>query len=84
MADRGISVRLPEEMIERLDAVAKKCQISRHQLLKNLITDGIGDGEVLARVGFIDVAVALRNLSEKFQNRDLDSTENICSKFGHQ
>ncbi len=67
-AEKTISIKLNENWIERLDKLAKRGSVSRHQLMRNLIEVGIGGISVASKVGFFQLGVVIRdflNLKDK-------------------
>lgn len=65
--ERPIPIKLSEEFINRLDNLAEKAGLSRHQLMKNIILVGLEQTEALSKVGIIKLAVIIRDLPETFK-----------------
>jgi len=61
-SEKAISVKLGEQWIERLDRLAKKGGLSRHQLMRNIITVGMDGLSMSSKVGLFQVGLAIRNL----------------------
>lgn len=70
--DRPIPIRLDENFIDRLDTLANKAGLSRHQLMKNIIRVGLVESERISKVGILQLIVLLRDLPESFRK--------ICKK----
>lgn len=65
--ERPIPIKLDEDFINRLDMLAEKAGLSRHQLLKNIIRAGLEEVETLSKVGIIKLGVIFRDLPESFR-----------------
>lgn len=65
--ERPIPIKLDEEFINKLDELAEKAGLSRHQLLKNIIRVGLEEAEILSKVGIIKLGVIFRDLPESFR-----------------
>jgi len=61
-SEKTISVKLNVKRIERLDKLAKRAGISRHQLMVNMIDVGISEISMASKVGFFQVGLAIRDL----------------------
>jgi hypothetical protein len=46
-----VSIQLDSKIIKKIDAKAKKLNLSRSQLLRNIIETGFGDLELLDKIG---------------------------------
>jgi predicted transcriptional regulator len=64
---KPIPVKLSESFISRLDELAAKGNISRHQLMKNLINVGVEHLSSLEKFGIIKVAHMIRDLNKGFK-----------------
>jgi metal-responsive CopG/Arc/MetJ family transcriptional regulator len=60
--ETAISVKLDVASVEKLDRYAKKFEISRHQLLKNITELGLSQIKTMYMVGFLQIGVMLRDL----------------------
>jgi len=70
-----ITLRLDKKVIDRIDILAKKAGISRHQLILNMITVGTEELELYADLGFFKLNIALRELHRKFKNLPEDTRQ---------
>jgi len=61
---RLLSVELDLQTIARLDKLAEKCGISRHQMMKNFIESCTAEGEFLSKIGVIYTAKKMMNFLE--------------------
>lgn len=64
--DNPIPIFIHESDVLRLDNLAAKAGISRHQLIKNLLRVGVEEGEVMARMGMLKFVVLMRDLPAAF------------------
>jgi len=60
--DKMISVKLSQAWIDRLDILANKGKISRHQLVVNMLTEGGGQLRLLKRIGIFQIGLAIRDI----------------------
>jgi len=60
--DKMISVKLNQAWIDRLDKLAKKAKISRHQLILNMMTEGTRQLKLLKKIGIFQVGLAIRDI----------------------
>jgi len=65
--DKPIPIKLQNEFIARLDSLAEKGGLSRHQLIKNILRVGVEEGESMAKYGIIKLGLLLRDLPESFR-----------------
>lgn len=61
-SDTQISIRLTTEQLDRAQRLADKAGISRHKLLHNIVTTGIGTLDDLDSVGVVGLAIMTRNI----------------------
>lgn len=64
-SEKTVSVKLTPQWIERLDKLAQKGDLSRHQLMRNLIEIGIKGINLSSKVGLFQIGLAIRNLSNE-------------------
>ena len=69
----AISIKLSSEWIEKLDKLATKAEISRHQLLKNMTEVGLDQIRKYDRVGFLQVGIMLRDLLSSNKPKPADT-----------
>jgi len=59
-----VTVELDKAVVDRLDKLAKKCGITRHQMMKNFIESCTAEGEFLSKVGLIYTAKKMKDFLE--------------------
>ncbi|MGW8180012.1 MAG: hypothetical protein ACWGQW_14810 [bacterium] len=64
------TLRTHQEILDRLDKYAVKMELSRNQLMCNLLACGLDDLAVLDRLGMIRVGVGIRNLVETARSKN--------------
>jgi predicted DNA-binding protein len=62
--ETAISIKLDTECVDRLDRYAKKADISRHNLLRNITEVGLDHLKAFRMVGFFQIGIMLRDLKE--------------------
>lgn len=65
LSEKTTSVKLHADWIKRLDDLAKRGGISRHQFMRNLVGVSLDQFTTLRAVGFFKVGLAVRDLQEK-------------------
>jgi len=58
------SVELDKEVVDRIDKLAEKCGITRHQMMKNFIESCTAEGEFLSKVGLIYTVKKMKDFLE--------------------
>ncbi len=60
------SIRLPLDLVSRIDALANKLDISRNRMILNLLTVALDDAELLRKLGLLKLSQVLNafNLSD--------------------
>jgi len=71
-----IRVRLTKEEMERLEKIAKKLNIPKARLVRNLTLIALEDAELFAKLGFFDII----KMIEKIREKALGSKELILKK----
>jgi len=71
-----IRVRLTKEEMERIEKVAKKLNMPKARLIRNLTLIGLEDAELYEKLGFFEIAKLIKKLKEKA----LKSNENLSNK----
>ncbi|MFA5516862.1 MAG: CopG family transcriptional regulator, partial [Desulfuromonadales bacterium] len=61
-SEKTVSVKLNERWIERLDRLAKKGGLSRHQLMRNLIEVGMDAISIGKAVGLFQLGLMIRDM----------------------
>jgi hypothetical protein len=67
MEKTKISFYIPVEVNERIDRLAQKAEIDKTKLLVNLIDEGSKTLDACGKVGILQFAILMRNLSEKME-----------------
>lgn len=65
--EKPIPIKLDDNFIDRLDKLASKAELSRHQLMKNLLQVGLEEVEAFAKIGAIRLAVIIRDLPKSLR-----------------
>lgn len=60
------TVQIEDDVIERIDRLAAEMDLSRSQLMRNLIMIGLEDAEILNKTPLMKVAKIERYVREKF------------------
>jgi len=72
-----INVMLERSDIEKIERLAKKIGITRGQLMRNLVKNGLDEALLLDKIGFLGVVIsgmeAIRKLRKKLDRGDLRS-----------
>jgi len=63
--DIKFEVRFSKEEMERIDKVAKKLNIPKSRVIRNLTLVGLEDAELLNRIGAFDLIKLIEKLREK-------------------
>jgi predicted DNA-binding protein len=63
--DIKFEVRFNKEEMERIDKIAKKLNMPKSRLIRNLTLAGLEDAELLNKLGAFDIAIALQKIREK-------------------
>ena len=70
---KQIAFYVTEEENEKIDKYSKKIGISRQALLSNILNSGLDDIAALNKYGILAIGVGLRDLLEKFKNKEIES-----------
>ena len=71
-----VRVRLTKEEMERIEKVAKKLNMPKARLIRNLALVGLEDAELFAKLGLFDLV----KLIEKIKEKALKNNENLLNK----
>lgn len=71
-----VRVRLTKEEMERIEKVAKKLNMPKARLIRNLALVGLQDAELFAKLGLFDLV----KLIEKIKEKALKNNENLLNK----
>ena len=63
--DIKFEIRFSKEEMERIDKVAKKLNIPKSRVIRNLTLVGLEDAELLNRIGAFDLIKLIEKLREK-------------------
>jgi predicted transcriptional regulator len=61
------TVQLEDDVIERIDQLAKKLGHNRSQMMRNLLLQGLADGEMVAKTGIFSAVMFSKNILSKFK-----------------
>jgi metal-responsive CopG/Arc/MetJ family transcriptional regulator len=61
------TVQLEDDVIDRIDKLAKKLGHNRSQMMRNLIFQGLSDAEVIDKMGIFSAVVFSRDILSKFK-----------------
>jgi len=59
-----VTLRIEESKIQRIDEFAQKMKLNRAQLVRNLISSGLDDLELMQKAGLLSMALKGRDLLE--------------------
>ena len=59
-----VTLRIEESKIQRIDEFAQKMKLNRAQLVRNLISSGLDDLELMQKAGLLSMALKGRDLFE--------------------
>ncbi len=57
-----VTLRIEESKIQRIDEFAQKMKLNRAQLVRNLISSGLDDLELMQKTGLLSMALKGRDL----------------------
>jgi len=60
-----IAITIESEVLEKVDEIANEFELSRSQLIENLLSIGLADARVLKVVGLVDLAKLVMRVNEK-------------------
>lgn len=80
--DKPIPIKIDDDYIDRLDALAEKAGLSRHQLMKNLLDVGVIEFETMDKVGVMSLMLLARDLHGAFKR--ISSRGEKALKAGHE
>ena len=63
--DIKFEVRFSKEEMERIEKVAKKLNMPKSKVIRNLVLVGLEDAELLAKLGFFDAIKMIEKIREK-------------------
>jgi len=66
---QNIVFRLTPSEIERLDRLAEKGDLTRSQFLRNLVTVGLEEVEILEKFGIIRTSLTIRDICSWMSNK---------------
>ena len=64
-----IAVTIDSEVLEEIDKMAEDFELTRSQLIQNLLSVALADAQALKTVGFIDLAKLVRRVREKLDKQ---------------
>jgi len=65
------TLTIKPEIIEEVDRVAKKVDVSRSQMVENLLGMALDDTNLLEKAGFLELAIAGRKMIQSFKEKIL-------------
>ena len=63
--DIKFEVRFSKEEMDRIDKMAKKLNMPKARLIRNMTLTGLEDAELLSKLGAFDIALAIQKIREK-------------------
>lgn len=60
---KNVSIKMNDEFIARVDYLARKARLSRHQLVKNLLEVGVEELEDLKNIGLFQLGILARDVA---------------------
>jgi len=63
--DIKFEVRFSKEEMERIEKVAKKLNMPKSRVIRNLVLVGLEDAELFAKLGFFDAIKMIEKIREK-------------------
>jgi hypothetical protein len=66
-----VTLRLPEADIEDIDRLAKKLELSRSQMLRNICLVGLDQLRGLDKIGVLSAATSIRSLASWIKEKGL-------------
>ncbi len=66
-----VTIYMDPDLLEKVDQLADRMDISRSQMICNLIAMALDDVKMLERLGLIDLAIKLKAFRELFQRKVL-------------
>jgi hypothetical protein len=61
------TVQLEDEVINRIDKLAEKLGHNRSQMMRNLLLQGLTDGEMIDKTGIFSAVIFSKNILGKFK-----------------
>lgn len=62
--EKIVTIKMKDEFIARVDYLARKAKMSRHQLLKNMLDVGVDELKDLKKIGLFKLGVLARDVAE--------------------
>ncbi len=66
-----IAITVESEVLEKIDEMAEDLELTRSQLIQNLLSVGLADAQALKVVGLIDLAKVVRRVKNELDERVL-------------
>jgi len=63
--DKEIKISLTQEEMERIEKIAKKFDMTKSRLARNLVLIALEDAELLNAIGLLDLAKKIEKIKEK-------------------
>ncbi len=63
--DIKFEVRFSKEEMERIEKIAKKLNLPKSRIIRNLVLTGLEDAELFEKLGLLTVAQKIKELKEK-------------------
>ncbi|HNZ32258.1 MAG TPA: ribbon-helix-helix domain-containing protein [Smithellaceae bacterium] len=76
------TVQLEEDVVDRIDKLAKKLGHNRSQMMRNLLLQGLEDGEMIDKTGLFSAVIFSKNILTKFKESVLKG-ELFLDKHGN-
>jgi len=78
-----IAIAIEPELLTRIDRMAAKFDLSRSQLVGNLLSSGLDDAEALNAIGVINLIKSLVKFKDKLKS-SVGLKDNVGRKFSKE
>ena len=75
-----VTITVDEDVLEILDEVAKKINVSRSKLTENLFLMGLSDMKILKSLRMIDLAYLITQIREQLKKSEKDEKLKLALK----
>lgn len=84
IGNKPIPVALDTTYVARLDKLADKAGLPRHQLMKNLLRVGVEEAESMVRIGVLQFVILMRDLPGAFREVCKAGERALIKGVGHE
>lgn len=71
---KNISILVEEKVVKKIDQLADRFDLSRSQMVENLMSVGLVDAQVLELIGMIDLAKMVGRVKEAVERKSKKSS----------